>query len=183
MGNFESEVIEELAGKICRAARLKRFRFEFYMDSEMKPLSSKENQDVDEVPMLLEGLKREYGLTYEVKDTQKMSLKEIKRAYDSSAHWASSPKRPFGISYMIYEIFVGGAAGDLFGKEIPAMIVSDFSGDIEFVLPCHCRKERFSLAQKVDGEKPEFHEEATITICKFLTACERGLKLARGEEV
>ena len=167
MSDFRSEQLKELINmvrKVCFRTRRKiKCRFEFYTQSEIKPGSSRANRNVERVPMLLEELKKDYSLAYEVKDTQKMSSKQIKQAYDTSAHWASNPNRPYGISKMIYDIFVGGEAGDRFGKEISAMIVYDFTGNILLVLPHIVKRKCFSL------ERGPYKEKATITIYDFLT--------------
>lgn len=175
MNDFKSEQLRHLVGR-CKAAELNKCRFELYMNSEIKPWRSNENLNIEQIPVLLEELKRIYDLDCEVKDTQKMSSKETKRVYDSSAHWASNPKRPYGISRMIYEIFVSGEAGDLFGREKPAMIVSDSSGDILFVLPHIAKKERFSLRNYVQKRMASYQEQETITIFDFLTCLKNELE-------
>lgn len=168
MSDFRSERIKELINAV-RKVGLKKCSFEFYMNSETKPLESKENRDVEKVPALIEEIKKEHGLAYDIKDTKKMSPIEVKRAYDQCAHWAQNPKKhEYGISRVIYDVFVGGEAGDQFGKKRPAMIAYDSSsGDIIFVLPHEVRKDQFSLQQFKRGEVSS-RPEATINIYDFL---------------
>lgn len=175
MNDFKSEQLRHLVGK-CKAAELNKCRFELYMNGKTKPLRSNENLNIKKVPVLLEELKRTHHLDCEVKDTKKMSPQETKRVYDSSAHWASNPKRPYGISRRIYEIFVSGEAGDQFGREKPAMIVSDSSGDILFVLPHIVKKERFSLPNYVEKRMASYQEQEIVTIFDFLICLKNELE-------
>ena len=162
------ELIEELIDKVRKACFKTRneiqCRFEFYMHSETKPLSSEANRNVEKVPALLEELKKCYSLAHEVKDTRKMSSKHVRQVYGSCANWASNPKRPYEISRMIYDIFAVGEAGDRFGKEIPVMIIYDLTGSILLVLPHIVKRKRFSLA-----ERKGYQEKKTIPIYEFLT--------------
>jgi hypothetical protein len=65
---------------------------------------------------------------------------------------------------MIYDVFVGGEAGDWFGKKIPAMIAYDSSsGDFLFALPHKVTKEVFSLRRRVSSRSEE-----NISIYDFL---------------
>lgn len=169
MSDFEKEQIEELISRVCNADGLGRCRFEFYMDSRTKPRSLKENKDVEKVPVLLEDLGREYGLGYEVNDARKMSPKQLKQAYSSSVRWVRNPRRPYGISRRIYEIFTGGEAGDLFGKEKPAIIAYDLSGNVLFVLPHEVEGySHFSLSAYVLKQSQSSREKAILTIYDFL---------------
>jgi len=181
MGDFKSEQIEELVNmvrKACiHACELERCRFELYMNSQVKPRSSKENHGVERAPALLDDLRRNCGLACEVKDTQEMSSKEIKGVYGACANWASNPaRRDYPYSRMIFEIFEGGMAGDYFGKEKPAMIVYKPSGDILSVLPHIVTKKSFSLKKFVERELAVYQEEAIITIYEFLAAFKHDLE-------
>lgn len=177
MSDFKSEQLRHLIGK-CKTTGFNKCRFELYMNSEIKPWRSSENLNIEKVPMLLEELKRTFDFDCEVKDTQKMSPKDIKRVYDSSAHWASNPKRPYGISRMIYEVFLSGEAGDLFGREKPALIVYDSSGDIVCVLPHIAKTKKFSLRNYVQKRIASYQEQETITIFDFLTCLKNELENA-----
>ena len=141
------------------------------MHSETKPLSSEANRNVEKVPWLLKELKKDYSLAYEVKDIRKMSSEQVRRVYGSCANWASNPKRPYGISRMIYDIFAVGEAGDRFGKEIPVMIIYDLTGNILLVLPHIVKRKRFSLA-----ERKGYQEKKTIPIYEFLTRLKDNLE-------
>lgn len=169
MSDFRSERIKELMDAV-RKVGLNKCSFEFYMNCETKPLEFKENRDVEKVPALIEETKKEHGLAYDIKDTEKMSPIEIKRVYDQCAHWAQNPKNhEYGTSRQIYPVFVGGGAGDRFGKESPAMIVYDSSsGEVISVLPQIIEKLVFSLKQKVLGGEVTSRPEATISIYDFL---------------
>lgn len=173
MSDFRNERIKELINAVRRVG-LDRCSFEFYINGETKPLESKENHDVEKVPAFIEEIKKEHGLVYDIKDTKEMSPIEVKRAYDQCAHWAQNPKKnEYRTSCTIHDIFVGGEAGDWFGKKIPAMVAHDSSsGDVIFVLPCKAQKDQFSLERKLRGEEPISRPEATISIFDFL----KGLK-------
>ena len=180
MSDFRSEQLKELISMVCKAAKLDKCRFTFYLHSEIKPTGWKENQNVEEVPMLLEKLKRDYGLACEIKDTNKMSSKEVKDAYRVSVYWVRSLNRPYGISRRIYDIFVGGEPGERFGKEIPAMIAYDFSGNVLFMLP-HVVEgfSDFSLRAYVLKRNQSFREDAILTIYDFLKALKDDLEKKR----
>jgi hypothetical protein len=169
MSDFRSECIKELINAI-RKVGLNKCSFEFYMNGETKPLESKENRDVEKVPALVEEIKKEHNLAFDIKDTRKMSPIEIKRAYDQCAHWAQNPKKhEYGTSRVIYDVFAGGQAGDEFGKERPAIIAYDSSsGNVIFVLPHKVKKDQFSLQQFRHGEDVSSRPAATMSIYDFL---------------
>lgn len=140
------------------------YKFKFYMSSERGKLyeSFKVNQGIDEVPTLLEELKREYGFSYEIIDTSKMSFEEVKVVYKLCAHWAMTGSK----GRKIYEIFrsydySGWDAGYFFGGGTPALLVY-FLGTIDLVLP---------------HEVGRWPKEETITIHDFLTALKEHLKV------
>ena len=102
------------------------YKFKLYMSSERGELreSFKVNQGIDEVPTLLEELKRDYGFSYEIIDTSKMSFEEVEAIYKLCAHWAMTGSE----GRKIYEIFrsydySGWDAGYFFGRGIPALLV------------------------------------------------------------
>jgi hypothetical protein len=173
VSDFRNECIRDLVSAL-RKVGLDKCSFEFYTNSETKPLESKENYDVEKVSALVEEIKKEHGLACKIKDSKEMNPIEVKRAYDQCAHWAQNPKKhEYRTSCTIYDIFVGGEAGDWFGKKIPAMVAHDSSsGGIIFVLPCKAQKDQFSLERKLRGEEPISRLEATISIFDFL----KGLK-------
>ena len=175
MGNSTSEHIQELINMVHKVG-LTKCSFEYYMNGETKPLESKENRAVGNVPALIEEIRKEHVSTFDIKDTGKMSPIEVKRAYDQCAHWAQNPKKhEYGTSRMIYDVFVGGEAGGQFGKKRPAMIVYDSSsGDILFVLPHDVTKERFDLRRRVS-----FHTEETVSIHDFLRDLKQDLDSTR----
>lgn len=169
MSDFKDEQIEELIRRICEGGGLERCRFEFYRDSDTKPRSLKENRNVENVPVLLENLRRKHGLRYEVNDIKKMSLKQLKQAYSSCVRWVQNPRKPYGISRRIYDIFAGGEAGDLFGKEKPAMIAYDSSGNVLFVLPHEVEGySHFSLSAYVQKQSQSPREKAIVAIYDLL---------------
>jgi len=179
MSDFRSEQIEELIRKVRRVCvKSDRCKFEFYVHNEIDPCRSEENQNMQEVLVLFKELE-EYGLACEVKNTKKMSREEITRAYNASANWASNPQRPYGISRMIYALFLGGEAGDLFGKEVPAMIIYNSHGKILFVLPHIVKVKKFSLQEYAQNRMGHYQEETTITIYDFLTRLKREFNLKR----
>jgi hypothetical protein len=148
------------------------------MNGETKPLESKKNCDVEKVPALIEEIKKEHGLAFDIEDTKKMSPIEVKRAYDQCAHWASNPKRIYPISRRVHGIFAGGEAGDLFGREIPAMIAhNSCSGDILFVLPHEVQEDKFSLEQFGRCGEVTSHPEAIISIYDFLKDLKQDLDI------
>jgi len=171
VNDFKIEAIKELTDKI-RGLTDETVRFELYLHSEIKPQESiKANQDVEKVPMLLEELKRDYGLNYEIKDTCKMSVNAVKTAYKLGAHWAMTTERSSVIRRMINDIFVGGEAGDYFGKQIPAMIIHYHSHDVLCVLPHVIKRPEFCLTRWVRSrEHGNETKIATITIYDSLTA-------------
>ena len=139
-------------------------KFKLYMSSERGELceSFKVNQGIDEVPTLLEELKREYGFSYEIIDTSKMSFEEVEAIYKLCAHWAMTGSE----GRKIYEIFrsydySGWDAGYFFGRGIPALLVY-FLDTIDLVLP---------------HEVGRWPKEETITIYDFLTALKEHLKV------
>jgi hypothetical protein len=175
MSDFKNELIKELIDAMHKVGFNKCY-LEFYVNSETKPLESKENRGVENVPALLEEVKNKCCLAYDIKDTKEMSPIEIKRAYDQCAHWAQNPKKhDYGKSQVIYDIFVGGEAGDRFGKESPAMICYNFSGDVLFVLPHVAQESKFSLEAFTHGEDAFSLQEATISIYDFLKALKQDL--------
>ena len=180
MSDFKNKQIKNLIRTLFEAAESGKCRFEFYVNSEIKPWPSKENHNIEKVSMLLEALKRNHGLAYEVKETRKMSSKQLKQAYASSVYWIRNPKKPYGISRRIYKIFVGGKAGDLFGKEKPALIAYDFSGNVLFILP-HVVEgfSDFSLRAHVLKQNQSYHEDTILTIYDFLTVLKNGLEKKR----
>jgi len=171
MNDFKSKKIKELTDKI-KELPAETVSFKLYMDSEIKPWEyGKANQNVEKVPMLLDELRRGYGLNYEIKDTHKMSREAVKTAYKLSAHWAMTTERSLVTRRMIYDIFVGGEAGDHFGKEIPAMTAHSSSDDILCVLPHVVKGPKFFLARMESETKI-----ATITIYDLLTALKKHLQ-------
>lgn len=179
MSDFKNKQIKNLIRTLCKAAESGRCKFQFYVNSEIKSWPSKENHNVEKVSMLLEELNRDFGLTCEIKGTQKMSSKEVKRAYASSVYWIRNPKKPYGISRRIYKIFAGGEAGDLFGKEKPALITYDYSGSVLFILP-HVVEgfSDFSLRAHILKQNQSYREDTILTIYDFLSA----LKTALGKK-
>ena len=144
-------------------------KFKLYMSSERGELceSFKVNQGIDEVPTLLEELKREYGFSYEIIDTSKMSFEEVEAIYKLCAHWAmTSHPWGWGKSRRVYEIFKAERAGYFFGRGIPALLVY-FLGTIDLVLP---------------HEVGRWPKEETITIHDFLIALKEHLKASRRSE-
>lgn len=166
MQDLKSRYLGELTNRLPDGVR-----FELYMHGRVKPGKYKAaNQNVENIQVLLEELKREYGLTYEIKDTHKMSQKAVKAAYRSSVHWIMTTKwRPF-TSRKIHEIFVGGEAGDYFGKEVPAMIVYDSLYDIYCVLPHIFEGSEFHLPRKSE------RKTETITIYDYLSLLKKRLR-------
>jgi len=147
--------------------------FKLYMSSERRELYEflEVNQGIDEVPTLLEELKREYGFSYEIIDTSKMSFEEVEAIYKLCAHWAmTSHPWGWGKSRRVYEIFKGGAfeerAGYFFGRGIPALLVY-FLDTIDLVLP---------------HEVGRWPKEETITIHDFLIALKEHLKASGRSE-
>lgn len=67
VSDFRSEYIRNLIS-VLRKVGLDKCSFEFYMNGDTKPLESEENRDLEKVPALLEEIKREHGLAYEIKD-------------------------------------------------------------------------------------------------------------------
>lgn len=177
MNDFKSEKIKELTDKIKELPE-KTVSFKIFMDSEEKPWEyGKANKNVEKVLMLLEELRRGYGVNYEIKDTHMVNRDAAKTAYKLSAHWAmTTERRSFGARRMIYDIFVGGEAGDYFGKEIPAMIVYYPSNDILCVLPHVVKGETFSLAKFSLPQMGSETRTAIITIYDFLTALKEDLQ-------
>lgn len=171
MTDYRSEHIKELISIMCNVG-LDKCSFEFYMNSEINPLKSKENRNIEKVPALIGEIKKEHHLAFAIKDTKKMSSIEAKRIYDQCAHWAQNPKKhEYGTSRMIYDVFVGGEAGDWFGKEIPAMIAyNSRSGEFLFMLPHNVTKEVFSLRRRVSS-----HSKETISIYDFLKGLRQNL--------
>jgi hypothetical protein len=168
MKDFRNKQIKELV-KMVQDAGLGKCHFEFYMNSETKPRGLKVNRNVEKTLMFLRELRSNFGLAYRVKDTNKMNPKEVKDAYRISVYWIQNPRRPYGTSRRIYEIFAGGEAGDRFGKEIPAMIAYDSSGNVLFVLPHEVEGYAgFSLHAYTLKQSQSSREEAVLTICDFL---------------
>ena len=140
-------------------------KFKLYMNSERGELceSFKVNQGIDEVPTLLEELERDYGFSYEIIDTSKMSFEEVKVVYKLCAHWAMTGSK----GRKIYEIFRSyDYTGYFFGRGIPALLVY-FSHSLELVFP---------------HEVGRWAKEETITIHDFLTALKEHLKASGRSE-
>lgn len=155
------ELIRHLEIHYTSEYLVKYLVFKLYISSKREPYEyRKENKGIDKVPALLEELKEKYGFRYEIIDTSKMSYDEIKAVYTLCAHWAMTSFS----GRRIYEIFRGygivGGAGDLFGKEIPALLVYSFTG-IVCVFPHQVTE---------DGE------EEIITIYDFLKALKEHLE-------
>lgn len=102
-------------------------KFKYYYDSTIEPMLLSINEKVDLVVHLLDELHRNYKIEYEIYDTKNMSHNERKYIYRQVSKWVSLYAMQNWANIRVNKIFKSYRAGDLFGVQIPALLVNSLT--------------------------------------------------------